>query len=240
MYFLWRQIARDLTACGRDVPDVVRDRLPLLLQFLADATMPNGHLVPLGDTFASATAPRVAGTPGEYAATLGEQGTAAGGRGRRVPRRVRVRPLRLGDRTSLRRGIVLQPALRSRPPVPRAQRSPGADLVRRRPAVARRFRARGLSRRSLPRLPAVGPGPQRAPARGLPGGLRGSDHARAVAHRRGCAVLRGHRQRHRRGPDARRALSPGAGRDRRARPGPWWSGAAIRPALAPRARARGR
>jgi hypothetical protein len=74
VYWLWRQIARDMAACGREVPDVLRDRLPLLLQFLADATMPDGHLVPLGDTFASAGPPRVEGTPGEYAATLGQDG----------------------------------------------------------------------------------------------------------------------------------------------------------------------
>lgn len=75
VYWLWRQIARDLAACGRDVPDVIPSRLPLLLRFLADATMPNGHLVPLGDTFGSLGPPRVKGSPGEYAGTLGERGT---------------------------------------------------------------------------------------------------------------------------------------------------------------------
>ncbi|HUR74791.1 MAG TPA: heparinase II/III family protein [Sporichthya sp.] len=74
VYWLWQQIARELAACGGGVPDVLRARVPLLLQFLADATMPNGHLVPLGDTFASAAPPRAKGTVGEYAATLGEQG----------------------------------------------------------------------------------------------------------------------------------------------------------------------
>lgn len=74
VYWLWRGIARDLEACGRDVPEVIPERLPLLLRFLADATMPNGHLVPLGDSFASLAPPRVKGTPGEYAATLGERG----------------------------------------------------------------------------------------------------------------------------------------------------------------------
>lgn len=74
-YWLWRQVARDLAACGRKVPDVLRARLPLLLRFLAHGTMPNGHLVPLGDSFASAVAPPVKGTPGEYAASLGEKGT---------------------------------------------------------------------------------------------------------------------------------------------------------------------
>lgn len=76
VYWLWRQIARDLAACGREVPDVIPARLPLLLRFLADATMPNGHLVPLGDTYASLDPPRVKGSPGEYAGTLGERGTA--------------------------------------------------------------------------------------------------------------------------------------------------------------------
>jgi hypothetical protein len=73
-YWLWRQIVRDLIACGRDVPDLLTARLPLLLAFLADATMPNGRLVPLGDSFASAAAPGVKGTPGEYAASAGAKG----------------------------------------------------------------------------------------------------------------------------------------------------------------------
>ncbi|HVE26965.1 MAG TPA: heparinase II/III family protein, partial [Sporichthya sp.] len=74
VYYVWQEVARELVRCGLSVPDVLTERLPLLLGFLAGATMPDGHLVPLGDTYGSLPPPLVRGTPAEYAATLGAQG----------------------------------------------------------------------------------------------------------------------------------------------------------------------
>jgi hypothetical protein len=74
VYYVWQEVARELLRCGLSVPDVLTERLPLLLGFLADATMPDGHVVPLGDTYGSLAPPLVRGTPAEYAATLGAQG----------------------------------------------------------------------------------------------------------------------------------------------------------------------
>lgn len=76
VYRQWTHTAMELASCGAPVPAALSERLPKLLQFLADATMPDGHLVPLGDTFGDASAPEILGTPAEYAATLGQQGTA--------------------------------------------------------------------------------------------------------------------------------------------------------------------
>lgn len=75
-YWAWREVVRDLGRCGLEVPTVVTERLPMLLDFLAHATMPDGRLVPLGDTYDSATPPRVAGSAAQYAATLGREGVA--------------------------------------------------------------------------------------------------------------------------------------------------------------------
>jgi hypothetical protein len=75
-YRQWAHTAMELASCGAPVPPALTERLPLLLQFLADATMPDGHLVPLGDTYADATAPGAVGTPAEYASSLGTRGTA--------------------------------------------------------------------------------------------------------------------------------------------------------------------
>lgn len=72
-YRQWTIAAAQLDRCGLPQPAGFA-RLPLLAQFIAQATQPDGNLVQIGDTAAAPPA-SVAGTPLEYAASLGAVGT---------------------------------------------------------------------------------------------------------------------------------------------------------------------
>lgn len=74
IYRLWRSSAEEAKACHTPVPEVVEERLPRLLDFMAHATMPDGRLTPIGDSYADRTAPAVRGSAAEYAASRGKQG----------------------------------------------------------------------------------------------------------------------------------------------------------------------
>jgi Heparinase II/III-like protein len=71
---LWTDAENDLAACGLSLPGTITSRIALIPTFLAMATMPNGRLVQIGDTYDITPRDR-AGTPLQYAATEGKAGT---------------------------------------------------------------------------------------------------------------------------------------------------------------------
>jgi hypothetical protein len=78
LYRRWRQAGEDLRRCGRDAGEIV-SRTDALALFLARATLPDGSLVQLGDTYATSGAP-AGDAYGEYVASRGALGTAPAGR----------------------------------------------------------------------------------------------------------------------------------------------------------------
>jgi hypothetical protein len=74
VYHLYRETEQRLSACGIAVPDVMRSRVALIPQFIAEATQPDGKLVQIGDTYATRPyAPP--GTPIQFAASRGKVGS---------------------------------------------------------------------------------------------------------------------------------------------------------------------
>lgn len=71
---LWAEAKDELAACGLPLPGWITSRIALMPTFLAMATMPNGRLAQIGDTYDIAPRDR-AGTPLQYAATEGKEGT---------------------------------------------------------------------------------------------------------------------------------------------------------------------
>jgi hypothetical protein len=73
---LWTTAEANLAACGLPpLPPGIRSRIAAMATFLALATQPNGRLVQIGDTYDITPRDR-AGTPLQYAATMGRAGTA--------------------------------------------------------------------------------------------------------------------------------------------------------------------
>jgi hypothetical protein len=70
---LWDTAEADLGACGMSLPGWISSRIALMPTFLAMATQPDGRLVQIGDTFVISPRDR-AGTPLEYAASMGRAG----------------------------------------------------------------------------------------------------------------------------------------------------------------------
>jgi heparinase II/III-like protein len=73
-YNWWTRAERQLADCGVPLPAEIGARIANMPTFLAHATQPDGRLVPLGDTYATAPA-KVPGTPLLYAATRGAEGS---------------------------------------------------------------------------------------------------------------------------------------------------------------------
>ncbi|MBV9383625.1 MAG: heparinase II/III family protein, partial [Streptosporangiaceae bacterium] len=73
-YGLWTYAERHLAACGYSLPAAIAARIALMPMFLALATQPDGKLVQIGDTYVQPPRHWVAGTPLQYAATLGRAG----------------------------------------------------------------------------------------------------------------------------------------------------------------------
>jgi hypothetical protein len=71
---LWSTAESDLGACGLSLPGWIESRIALMPTFLAMATQPDGKLVQIGDTYVIGPRHR-AGTPLEYAATMGRSGS---------------------------------------------------------------------------------------------------------------------------------------------------------------------
>jgi len=71
---LWTTAEHDLTACGLSLPGWITSRIAQMPTFLAMATQPDGKLVQIGDTYVVSPRDR-AGTPLQYAATMGAVGT---------------------------------------------------------------------------------------------------------------------------------------------------------------------
>lgn len=75
----WGIAADVLTQCGRAVPSALASRRAALLSFLAWTTEPSGNVAQLGDSLRAPvplTSPGVLGSPLEWAASRGTQGTA--------------------------------------------------------------------------------------------------------------------------------------------------------------------
>jgi Heparinase II/III-like protein len=71
---LWSTAEDDLAACGLPLPGWIMARIAQMPMFLAMATQPNGKLAQIGDTYVVSPRDR-AGTPVQYAATMGAAGT---------------------------------------------------------------------------------------------------------------------------------------------------------------------
>jgi hypothetical protein len=71
---LWTTAESELAACGLSLPSWITSRIAQIPQFLALATQPDGKLVQIGDTYTISPRDR-AGTPLQYAATMGAAGT---------------------------------------------------------------------------------------------------------------------------------------------------------------------
>jgi hypothetical protein len=71
---LWTEAKDELAACGLPLPGWITSRIALMATFLAMATMPDGRLAQIGDTHDVTPRDR-AGTPLQYAATEGKEGT---------------------------------------------------------------------------------------------------------------------------------------------------------------------
>ena len=71
-YVIYREATDRLAACGHESPSGF-ERVDLMPEFLAHATLPNGNYVMLGDTEAR-PARKIRGTIAEFAATKGERG----------------------------------------------------------------------------------------------------------------------------------------------------------------------
>jgi hypothetical protein len=81
----WAVAARVLTQCGLPEPPALAARRTALLSFLAWSTEPTGNVAQLGDSFRAAvplSSPGVLGSPLEWAASRGTQGTAPTGAAR--------------------------------------------------------------------------------------------------------------------------------------------------------------
>ena len=186
---LWSTAESDLAACGSSLPGWIKSRIALMPEFLAQATQPNGKLVQIGDTYVVSARYR-AGTPLQYAVSLGDVRHAPGAADRSLFGRVRVRAVLVGDGGDVRGPVVLLAALRARHRDPRPRRSHGADLLRGRPQSDRRRRSHRVRGHAVPRLPALAGGGQR------PGDARRAlrllslDLADPPGHRRAGAVLR--------------------------------------------------
>jgi hypothetical protein len=76
---LWSTAETDLSACHEPLPAWISSRIDQMPLFLALATMPDGRLVQIGDTY-NVTPRDRAGTPLRYAATMGSHGSAPGQR----------------------------------------------------------------------------------------------------------------------------------------------------------------
>ncbi len=72
---LWTTAERDLAACGYSLPGWITSRIAQMPMFLALATQPDGKLAQIGDTYVISPRDR-AGTPLQYAATMGAAGSA--------------------------------------------------------------------------------------------------------------------------------------------------------------------
>ncbi|MFA9446062.1 S-layer homology domain-containing protein [Egicoccus sp. AB-alg6-2] len=78
IYDRWGIVADKLTECGQPVPSAIAARRPLLLDFVAWATGPDGRFVQIGDTYHEP--PRVvAGSPTAYVTSAGREGRAPSG-----------------------------------------------------------------------------------------------------------------------------------------------------------------
>jgi Heparinase II/III-like protein len=71
---LWTTAERELAACGSSLPSWITSRIAQIPLFLALATEPDGKLAQIGDTYVISPRDR-AGTPLQYAATMGAAGT---------------------------------------------------------------------------------------------------------------------------------------------------------------------
>jgi hypothetical protein len=71
---LWTTAESELAACGLSLPSWINSRIAQIPLFLALATQPNGKLAQIGDTYVISPRDR-AGTPLQYAATMGAAGT---------------------------------------------------------------------------------------------------------------------------------------------------------------------
>ncbi len=74
LYDLWGAVQSALTRCGYGSVPVIDQRRSGLATFLAHATTPSGHGVPIGDS-ETTRMPSYPGTPTEYAASQGRYGT---------------------------------------------------------------------------------------------------------------------------------------------------------------------
>ena len=114
-YRWFRHAAERLRQAGDPVPaELLRtERIP---GFIAAATRPDSRVEALGDTSANTLNPNHwLGTSAEFAATGGATGAAAGRHVRELRRRIRLRPVGLGQRQAApRRRDVLQRPRRSR------------------------------------------------------------------------------------------------------------------------------
>lgn len=72
---LWSTAEDELAACREPLPPGISTRIGRMPLFLALATQPDGRLVQIGDTYDVAPRDR-AGTPLQYAATMGKSGSA--------------------------------------------------------------------------------------------------------------------------------------------------------------------
>jgi Heparinase II/III-like protein len=72
---LWTEAEDELASCGLSLPGWITSRIAQIPTFLAMATMPDGRLVQIGDTYNITPRDRV-GTPLQYAATEGKAGSA--------------------------------------------------------------------------------------------------------------------------------------------------------------------
>jgi hypothetical protein len=71
---LWTDAEDELASCGLSLPGWITSRIAQMPTFLAMATMPDGRLVQIGDTYNITPRDRQ-GTPLQYAATEGRAGT---------------------------------------------------------------------------------------------------------------------------------------------------------------------
>jgi len=71
---LWTEAEQELARCGDPMPGWIRSRIAKMPMFLALATQPDGKLVQIGDTYVISPRDR-AGTPLQFAATMGAAGT---------------------------------------------------------------------------------------------------------------------------------------------------------------------
>jgi hypothetical protein len=81
LHSLWSQVLRVFDTMGWEPPETMPERLARMPTFMAHATMPDGHYVPLGDSFRRT--PAAVGAETEFVRSKGM-------RGRKPPERVKV------------------------------------------------------------------------------------------------------------------------------------------------------